>query len=120
MEIIMARGDLEVRTFQIRSPSAGGGTEPYTEQLDEIYMTVKRNENDKNFLFQKRLSDGGIISKGDGEYEFTIQPEDTDGLAYGSYGFDVELVKNGAVKKTFCGELVLTKEYTHRANEGGQ
>lgn len=118
MEITMARGDLEVRTFQIRSPS-GSGTVPYTEELDEIYFTVKKNYNDRNFCFQKRQSDGGIIYTGDGNYQFTIQPADTDGMAFGAYVFDIELVKNGEIKKTYRGNLMLEPEATHACNEGG-
>ena len=115
MEITMARGDMETRTFQIRSPD---GT-PYTDELDEIYFTVKKDANERSFRFQKRLSDGGIISTGDGTYEFTIQPQDTDGMGYGNYVFDIELVKDGEIKKTFMGMLILTREVTHSYNEGG-
>ena len=116
MEITMARGDLEIRTFQIRSPS-GSGTVPYTDELDEIYLTVKRKYTDTNYVIQKRLSDGGIIYQGDGIYGFTIHPADTDKLDFGGYDFDIELIKNGEIKKTFNGRLNLTREVTYAANE---
>ena len=113
MEITMARGDLESRTFQIRSPD---GT-PFTEELDEIYFSVKRNHNDRNVKFQKRMTTGEIVSLGEGRYQFAIEPGDTDGLAFGEYEFDIELVKNGLIKKTFAGTLKLLREVTHANNE---
>lgn len=113
MEITMARGDLETRTFQIRSPD---GT-PFTETLDNAYFTVKKSSNDREYKFQKRLSDRGIVPLGDGTYQFTIEPEDTNGMAFGTYGFDIELVIDGELKKTFSGDLILLKEYTHASNE---
>ena len=116
MEITMARGDLEVRTFQVLSENEDN-LEPCDEVFDEIYMTVKKNRNDHVCRFQKRMSDGGIISLGEGKYEFTIHPEDTNRMAFGEYIFDIELVKNGSIKKTFCGELILTDEVTHASNE---
>ena len=117
MEISMVRGDLETRTFQIRSPDGQGGTEPFTETLDDIYLTVKKNPNTRDFKFQKRLSNGTILPLGDGTYQFTIRPEDTDGIDYGEYGFDIEIVKDGEIKKTFTGIFRVTEEYTHAANE---
>lgn len=117
MEITMARGDLEIRTFQIRVPDGQGGTEPFTEALDEIYMTVKKSFNDRNYLFQKRLTSGGIILLGEGRYQFTVEPADTNGLGFGDYDFDIEIVKNGSIKKTFSGTLKLLRETTHASNE---
>ena len=121
MEITMARGDLELRTFQIRSPDlndpTGKSTIPYTDPLDEIYFTVKKSHTDKEYKFQKRLTTMGILSLGNGEYQITIDPEDTDGLLFGTYEFDIELVREGDLKRTYCGELNLTREVTHRSNE---
>lgn len=114
MKIRMARGDMLSRSFVIRSRD---GT-AFTEQLDNIYLTVKRNENEHDYKFQKRLSDGGIYSLGEGRYQFTILPEDTDNMSYGKYMFDIELVIYGRLKRTYLGELWLTKEITHHYNEG--
>ena len=113
----MTRGDLEVRTFQIRSPDGQGGTQPYTEELDEIYMTVKKSHNERAYQFQKRMGNGGILPLGDGTYQVTIEPEDTDGMPFGTFEFDIELVKHGEIKKTFTGTLTLTRETTWAVNE---
>ena len=121
MIIQMARGDLEERTFQVRSPNPeGAGTIPYEGSFDEIFMTVKKYHTDREYLFQKRLTEGGILPLGEGTYQFTIEPEDTDGLPFGDYEFDIELLKNGEIKKTFAGVLKLKKEVTHAANEGAR
>lgn len=109
----MARGDMITREFCV----LGSDKKPFTEKFDNIYFTVKRNSNDKEFKFQKRLSDGGIIEIGDGIYQFTINPEDTDPLVFADYEFDIELVINGEIKQTFCGVLHITKEVTHAYNE---
>ena len=113
MEIYMARGDMLPVPFLVKGPDKS----PYTEEFDNIYMTVKKYANDKNYKFQKRLSDGGIEQIGDGEYQFTIEPSDTDCLPFGDYDFDIELVIDEFLKKTFCGVLHLEKEVTHRYNE---
>ena len=113
MEIRMARGDLETRSFTLKNKDKTvWSTEP-----DEIYFTVKKTAEDHDFLFQKRVSDGTIVKLETGKYQFTIEPEDTDNFEYGTYEFDIEVVKNNSVKKTFCGKLVVTKEVTHHYNE---
>lgn len=114
MQITMPRGDLLTKSFIIRAPDKT----PYTEQLDEVYLTVKKSFRDRNFKFQKRMSNGGIDYVGDGRYQFVIQPEDTNGLDFGDYDFDIEIVKIGEIKKTFAGKLILTSESTHAVNEG--
>lgn len=113
----MARGDLEIRTFQIRSPDGQGGSEPFIDELDEIFLTAKKNFNDRNYKFQKRYTSGDIVPLGNGVYQFRIEPSDTDGLAFGEYDFDIELLIEGELKKTFTGKLILTAESTHAYNE---
>ena len=54
MEIKMARGDIERRNIQLKNRD---GT-PYATVPDEIYFTVKKNANEHDFLFQKKMADG--------------------------------------------------------------
>lgn len=115
MKIEMYRGDRETRFFEVQAPDG----EPFTEELDEIYFTVKKRAIDKKPLLQKRLSDGGICLVEDGLYELVIEPEDTDGLSFGEYVFDIELVIDGALKKTFAGSFRLLEEVTYACNERG-
>ena len=114
MEIRMARGDIESRNILLKNRD---GT-PYATVPDEIYFTVKKNASDHDFLFQKKIADGTIALVEPGKYQFTIEPEDTDNLGFGTYDFDIEVVKDGEIKKTFCGTLSLAKEVTHHYNEG--
>jgi len=110
----MARGDLESRQFLLKNPSG----ETFTTEPDEIYLTVKKTADDRDFIVQKRLSTGGISKVETGKYQFTIMPEDTNNMNYGDYAFDIEIVKNGLIKKTFFGRFILDKEVTHYYNEG--
>ena len=112
MEIRMARGDMETRTILLKNSS---GT-AYSTVPDEIYFTVKKNANDHDYLFQKRL-DSGIVMIETGKYQLVIMPTDTDGLAFGTYDCDFEIIKEGEIKKTFVGTLVIAKEVTHHYNE---
>jgi len=114
MEIRMARGDMETRQFLLKNSSG----QTYSTAPDEIYFTVKKTADDKDFIFQKRLSSGGITLIETGKYQFVIEPEDTNQMKYGEYVFDIEIVKDGLLKKTFCGKLILEKEVTHYYNEG--
>lgn len=111
LNITMPRGDLRAVKFKVNQ-----GTSIYTD-FDEIFFTVKKSFNNRNALFQKKLSDGTIILREDDLYHLRIEPEDTDGLDYGTYAFDIELVKGDTIKQTTVGELVLTNEVTFAENE---
>lgn len=112
--IEMSRGDLLPQSFVVRDASRV----PVTYLFDEIYMTVKKGFNQTKMIFQKKLSDGSIVKEAeDGRYSFEIRPEDTDGLAFGDYAFDIELIKVPTIKKTFAGIIHITEEATHASNE---
>jgi hypothetical protein len=112
MEIKMCRGDIFSFSFDIKID----GTKT-TEPMDDIYMTVKRTYLEQSYIFQKRLSDGSIVSDGSGTYTIQIEPEDTNNLTFGTYDFDIELVKLPSIKRTFNGKLILDKESTYATNE---
>lgn len=114
MRIIMPRGDLYPVRFQIYE------TETEVTHIDftQIYMTCKRNNNERTPLFQKSLSNGTIVKIDDGDYQFYIEPEDTNGLQYGEYSFDIELINdNPRIKQTIAGTLRLSEETTWAENE---
>ena len=113
MIIAFARGDSYERGFVLKNKSSG---QPITTVYDEIYFTVKKYHTDKDYLFQKKLTSGGIQSDGDGHYTLFILPEDTNGLQFGKYECDIELKKD-SYKRTFSGTLELLKEVTHANNE---
>ena len=115
IEIEMARGDICPVTFTIRDEDA-----PIDFELDDIYFTVKKLPNDRLPLFQKSLTGGTIQATGNpGEYEFFIQPEDTNSLSFDeTYACDIEVVALALnIKKTYYGLLKLTPETTHASNE---
>ena len=113
MEIIMPRGDLRQVTFTAQ----GDNQRTLVSDFDEIFFTVKKTFTDRMFLFQKRLSTGGIKLTEEGAYQFTIQPKDTDRLPFGSYVFDIEVIRGDDIKQTFTGHLKLTEEATYSENE---
>lgn len=113
MHISMHRGDRLTQSFSVRNAEGS----PFTEMLDDVFFTVKKSYNEKGYKFQKRLSNGSIITDGQGNYSFVIQPEDTNNLSFGEYDFDIELLKEGFIKQTFTGILELLKEVTYQCNE---
>lgn len=113
LNITMARGDIEACPFDITDSNG----QLLDIDFDEIYFTVKRNFSDRTFLFQKRLGAGTIEKIETGKYTFTIEPNDTDYLSFGKYVFDIELLYENEIKKTFTGILTLTEESTHYVNE---
>lgn len=108
----MPRGDLKHVGFSV---SFQNGDQ--VDDFDEIYMTVKRSAEHPQFIFQKSLSKGTIERTDPGEYQFEIEPEDTDNLPYGTYVFDIELIKKNEIKTTFVGKFIITHEVTFAGNE---
>ena len=110
--IEMTRGDTRKEKFQIKDASGS----VLDISLDEAYVTVKNSFDDEEFLFQKKLTDGDI-TKSDTYYYFTIQPEDTDDLEYGTYVFDVQINYNNEKHTIIKGNLQITNEVTFASNE---
>ena len=112
-KIEFARGDSYERGIGVREK---GEQTPLIADWDDIYFTVKSNFKNKNYVLQKRLSDGTIQDDGNGHYTLFIRPEDTNDLQFGDYDCDFEFKKD-ELTKTFTGALTLTKEVTHSYNE---
>lgn len=119
MRIAMPRGDIKLVRFLVNDMNGAATDVDFTE----IYFTVKRSAKDTPYKFQKKLSTGGIIKLGLGDYQLKIEPEDTDNLAvndtrFPNYVFDIQLVYKNFIKETFVGKFVLTDEVTYASNEG--
>lgn len=112
LHFFMARGDLFYIPFGIYIDE-----ELNMDSIDQIFFTVKKHYYNAQPVFQKTL-ENGIDSDGEGNYLITILPEDTENLEFGEYDFDIEIIRAPDIKKTFVGVLMLTKEVTHRQNEG--
>ena len=115
MRIIMPRGDLYPVRFQIYETA----TEITHIDFSQIYMTCKKNNKERTPLFQKSLSSGTITKIDDGDYQFFIEPEDTNDLQFGEYVFDIELINDSdpRIKQTVSGTLRLAEETTWAVNE---
>lgn len=111
MVIEFARGDTYQKGFVLKQNG-----ETVTDSFTEIYFTVKENYQDSDAVFQKKMTESGIVDDGDGHYTLYIFPTDTNGLAFGEYDCDFEFVGEG-YKKTFYGKLHLMPEVTHVSNE---
>ena len=114
----MPRGDIRLVRFLIRDPNG----ELADVDFSEIYFTVKKTTNDRDFLFQKKLSTGEITKIKLGDYQVKIGPRDTSNLAYGNYKFDIQIKwkddkEELQLKETFVGDFVITEEVTFDENE---
>lgn len=107
----ITRGDTVGYNFQRKNAD---GTVITTEP-DAIYFTVKRSWNDRRPVIQKKKSD--MIMDPDGTWHFTVQAQDTDGLRYGNYVFDVEVIDDDAVQTIAKGVYTLAEESTWHINE---
>ena len=110
----MPRGDIRLVRFTVNDPNGTVTDIDFTE----IYFTVKKTANDVRYLFQKRLSTGGIIKIDQGDYQIKIEPSDTQNMTYGKYKFDIQLDFLNEVKETFVGDFELSEEITFPENEG--
>ena len=109
----MPRGDI----YPVRFTIYESETEITTIDFTQIYMSCKKSVKDTDVLFQKSLSSGTIVKLGDGNYQFRIEPEDTNNLQFGEYVFDIELIYENDIKQTIYGTLRLSEEVTTAKNE---
>lgn len=104
----------------------------YSSEISEMYFTVKKSNNDKNYVLQKTLDDGITLTDvvyDDGKiiertYNLLVNATDTDDLTPNKeYVFDIEIVtpvlSGEDIKKTIItGTLTLTDATTRVFNEG--
>ena len=117
LHICMPRGDTKHLKINVRDSQE----QLIDFDLDDVYLTVKKNFTDSEPKFQKSLSDGTITKSENGIYLATIMPADTDSLAYGRYVFDIEVIKGDKSAPTFkttkVGEFLIENESTFASNE---
>lgn len=114
-EIELVQGDTSP-VYKFQRKDAGGVIETKPKKM---WITFKRNTSCKDCLFQKTLDNGINFSTEDFYYSFKIQPEDTEKLCYGQYGFDIKILNEAGEKKTLLnnGVLHIVNHYTHKENE---
>lgn len=87
--------------------------------LDNIYFTMKRNENGTAII--KKKINNGITYGSDGYYHITLQANETANLPAGTYKYDIELdIYNSQsqliVNTIIEGEIELTQDVTQEGD----
>lgn len=114
MDFEFPRGDTQILKFKIIDAE---GNECKLSEGDNLYFTVKKNAKSKKVILQRTLK-SGITYKEDGYYYIMINSEDTSGLNYSTYGFDIQIkTQTGIVKTILIGSMTLTEEYTFKEDE---
>lgn len=80
--IRLTRGDTAYVTINITCVSSDGEVEYELQPNDKLTLSVKRKVKDTEYVFSKDLVGANI---------FHIKPEDTNGVKFGSYIYDVQL-----------------------------
>lgn len=112
MDIEFTRGDTQFLRFQLKDVELN----PIElAEGDNLYFTVKQNQNSTDILIQKKYPES--IQYDEGYFIFTLSSEDTSDLAYGTYQYDIELKSGDYVKTLGFGTITLTDEITHRRDE---
>ena len=99
--ISMTRGDTETLTVRCSVPF---------EEGDTVYMTV-RESADSPVEFQKVVTDFGD----DGAAVFVIDHEDTEGMDFGEFLYDIQVTRASGTVTTLIkpSKLTLTEEITY-------
>lgn len=105
--ITMTRGD--TLSFGIEFYDKEGNT--FTDDLESAFFTCKQNYTDDENIFQKSL-ENGITKIGDGQYAVRVAPEDTAGIEYGKYFYDLEIRLNSDAFTLLKGVLEIERDVT--------
>lgn len=90
--IRLTRGDTARLNVSINNDS--NGTEYEIQDTDELRFTVKKSVSDESPVLQKIITGSSL---------FHIRPEDTAGLSFGRYKYDVQLTTGGGDVYTVIG-----------------
>lgn len=112
MDLEFTRGDTQFLKFQLKD-GFENVISPTSE--DNIYFTVKQNQNSSKALIQKKYPES--IEYTDGYFNFTLNSDDTSDLPYGTYMYDIELKSGDYVKTLGFGTITLTEEITNKEDE---
>lgn len=110
----MVRGD--TARFRFQRLDANGDV--ILTEADDAWFTVKSSVKNDAFKLQKSLSD--MTFDEEGYYHFTINPDDTNGLSFGRYFYDVEVIQDGVKSTISIGNFDIASEVTYAINEGGE
>ncbi len=69
---------------------------PIVTRPQELFFSVKSSFEDEDYLFQKKMTTGDITTLGNGEWQISIIPRDTENITPGKYVCDVKVIdENG-------------------------
>ena len=105
------RGD--TRRYRFKRINADGST--IEIEPDKIYFTVKKSYIAKDILIQKKKAD--FVIDNNHVYHFTIEPDDTNGLKYGNYVYDIEVITDGVKTTISKGDFIIEPEVTFADDE---
>lgn len=95
--ITLTRGDSFAATISISQPNGY----PYVPSPgDSIRFAMKRNIKDKDVLIYKNIPIDTL--------KLILDPEDTKDLEFGSYVYDIQLIKSTGEVDTFITKSTLT------------
>lgn len=85
------------------------------DDIETLILTCRKYNSSKSpVLFSKNKDD---FTYTDEFYYCTIEPEDTQELAYGTYNFDIKCTLTDGYRKTFKGSFTITEEDTIHESE---
>ena len=99
--IKMTRGDTAIFRISVDYLATGNPYEP--EEGDRIRFTIKKYLSDRSALLVKDVPTDKLL--------LHIDSEDTAGLSFGRYYYDIQLIKGDGEIDTFISDILeLTKE----------
>lgn len=89
------------------------------QELESVFFSCKKNYDDDETIFQKKLGDGISFLKADGNelyYVVRVAPEDTETIEAGHYYYDLQIGINGDVFTVLIGTLKIHSDVTLGVN----
>ena len=90
-----------------------------TQELESVFFSCKKNYDDDETIFQKKLGDGISFLKADGNklyYIVRVAPEDTENIEAGHYYYDLQIGINSDVFTVLIGTLKIHNDVTLGVN----
>lgn len=85
------------------------------QELESVFFSCKKNYDDDETIFQKKLGDGISFVKSDGNklyYVVRVAPEDTESIEAGQYYYDLQISLNSDVFTILNGVLKIYDDVT--------
>ena len=114
--VMTARGD----TQTWGGPLLDAEGHAFSEAPTAVFFTVKNNFDDEDYVLQKQLGNGITIDNG--LLTLSLTPEDTNGLPFGEYVYDLEIILQSGNTQTVHtlakNTFLVTAESTYASNQG--